>query len=82
MGINQVSLGASFLAGLLAFFSPCVLPLLPVYLGILVGSDISGSENRSLIFNTFSFILGFSTVFAILGISVTAISQYLVLTVR
>lgn len=78
MGINQVSLGASFLAGLLAFFSPCVLPLLPVYLGILAGSDISGSENRSLIFNTFSFILGFSTVFAILGISVTAISQYLV----
>jgi len=77
MDISQVSLGASFFAGLLAFFSPCVLPLLPVYLSILAGSNISHSENRSLIINTFTFILGFSMIFATLGISVTAISQYL-----
>ena len=79
MEMSQVSLGASFIAGLLAFFSPCVLPLLPVYLSILAGSDISVSENCSIIINTFTFILGFSTVFATLGISVTAISKNLIL---
>jgi len=79
MALKQVSLGASFFAGLLAFFSPCTLPLIPVYLSILTGSNISHSENRSSIINTSTFILGFSTVFAILGLSVTAISQYLLL---
>jgi len=79
MDITQVSLGASFLAGFLAFFSPCILPLLPVYLSILTGSNTSGSETLSLIINTTTFILGFSIVFAILGLSVTAISQYLII---
>jgi len=79
MDISHVSIGASFLAGLLAFFSPCVLPLLPVYLSIFAGSSVSNSEKRSLLVtNTFTFILGFSAVFATLGLSVTAISQYLV----
>lgn len=79
MNISNVSLGASFIAGLLAFFSPCVLPLLPVYLSVLAGSNVSsGVKRSSIIVNTGAFILGFSAVFALLGLSVTAISQYLV----
>lgn len=79
MNMSQVSLGASFLAGLFAFLSPCVLPLLPVYLSILAGSGTSSSEKCSLIIvNTVAFIFGFSIIFTILGISVSAISQYLV----
>ncbi|MCG1012336.1 sulfite exporter TauE/SafE family protein [Tepidanaerobacter sp. GT38] len=78
MNISDVNIYASFLAGLLAFFSPCVLPLLPVYISIFAGSSASSSEKHSLIVaNTFAFILGFSAVFATLGLSVTAISQYL-----
>jgi cytochrome c-type biogenesis protein len=79
MNISNVSLGASFIAGLLAFFSPCVLPLLPVYLSVLAGSGVSSGVKRgSIIVNTGAFILGFSAVFALLGLSVTVISQYLV----
>ena len=78
INISHVSLGAAFIAGLLAFFSPCVLPLLPVYLSILAGSGVSSGVKRgSIIINTGAFILGFSTVFTALGLSVTAISQYL-----
>lgn len=78
MDVNNIGLGASLLAGILAFFSPCVLPLLPVYLSIFAGSSPFHSEKHSLIIvNTLSFVLGFSVVFAVLGLSVSAISQYL-----
>lgn len=52
---------STFLEGLLSFFSPCILPLLPVYLGIL-----SGSENKSrkkTFIMTLGFCLGISTIF-------------------
>ncbi len=80
MDINNIGLSAAFIAGLLAFFSPCVLPLLPVYLSILAGSGVYASGKHSpIIINTSAFILGFSTVFVVLGLSVTAIGQYLIL---
>jgi cytochrome c biogenesis protein CcdA len=43
MAIENVTLLAAFLAGLLSFISPCVLPLIPVYLGYLTGSTIVGA---------------------------------------
>ncbi|NLG27756.1 MAG: cytochrome c biogenesis protein CcdA, partial [Chloroflexi bacterium] len=39
--IQDVSLPAAFLAGLISFFSPCVLPLVPVYLGYITGTAVS-----------------------------------------
>lgn len=39
MAISLVFLLTVFVAGLLSFFSPCIFPLLPVYLGILLGQD-------------------------------------------
>lgn len=78
MPLSQVTLGAAFLAGVLAFFSPCVLPLLPVYLSVLAGSNTYAKENKGpLLFNTGAFVIGFSLVFIALGLSVTAVSQYL-----
>lgn len=63
-----------FVAGILSFFSPCILPLLPVYVGVLLDSD----EPRTVRFlgfeiawygiaKTLFFILGLSTIFVILG---------------
>ncbi|MCQ3977476.1 MAG: hypothetical protein DPW09_28945, partial [Anaerolineae bacterium] len=42
MSLENITLFAAFMAGLLSFISPCVLPLVPVYLGYLSGSTISG----------------------------------------
>lgn len=58
--------------GLLSFMSPCVLPLVPGYLGFLTGSVVAGTGNpprRHLLIHSFSFVAGFALVFTIAGIA-------------
>lgn len=62
-----------FLEGVLSFLSPCVLPLLPVYLSLLAGDGGSGKRRRYL--NTLAFVLGISLVFFLLGFSFTALGK-------
>jgi cytochrome c-type biogenesis protein len=61
----------AFVAGLLSFLSPCVLPLVPVYLASLAGPEIfeaKASKRQITIFlHSLSFVLGFTTVFTIMG---------------
>ncbi len=61
----------AFTAGLLSFLSPCVLPLVPVYLASLVGPELLDKKGSGLRLPTFlhslSFVLGFSLVFTALG---------------
>ncbi|MDO5089342.1 MAG: cytochrome c biogenesis protein CcdA [Leptotrichiaceae bacterium] len=59
---QQLLIGSVFLAGLASFFSPCIFPIVPVYLGIL-------SKGKKTIINTFLFILGLSLTFVSLGFS-------------
>jgi cytochrome c-type biogenesis protein len=69
MGLENVTIFAAFLAGLLSFVSPCVLPLIPVYLGYLSGSTITGNEPppRSLVFtHALLFVAGFTFVFVVI----------------
>jgi cytochrome c-type biogenesis protein len=72
--MEQVSLLIAFGAGLLSFLSPCVLPLVPVYLATVCGPEIlePGAEKKRLpvFFHSLSFVIGFSLVFIILGASV------------
>jgi len=67
----NISIVAAFGAGLLSFLSPCVLPLVPVYLASLVGPEILEtrvSRSRFTIFlHSFSFVVGFSVVFTMMG---------------
>jgi len=67
----NVSIIAAFSAGLLSFLSPCVLPLVPVYLASLVGPEIlesKTSRRRVPIFlHSLSFVVGFSIIFITLG---------------
>jgi len=64
---------ASFIAGLLTFVSPCVLPLIPVYISFITGVSVSELKNESgrTLLRTFLsalfFVLGFSFVFVLLG---------------
>jgi cytochrome c-type biogenesis protein len=89
MGVENITVFAAFIAGLLSFISPCVLPLVPVYLGYLSGSTLSGDESpsRQLIFtHALLFVSGFTFVFVVLfgapagflGGALGTVSQYLV----
>lgn len=62
--------------GMLAFISPCFLPMIPVYLSFLAGQG-EGSR-RSRLVNALGFILGFTLVFVALGMSATFIAQFLI----
>jgi len=70
---NQVTIITVFLAGLISFLSPCILPLLPVYFSTLAGNQIVEDENgnkrygASLVVKTLLFILGISATFVALG---------------
>jgi cytochrome c-type biogenesis protein len=72
--MGQTSLLVAFGAGLLSFLSPCVLPLVPVYLASVCGPEIlePGAERKRLpiLFHSLSFVAGFTLVFTILGASV------------
>ena len=69
--MENVSVVVAFTAGLLSFLSPCVLPLVPVYLSSLVGTELLDKKGSGLRLPTFlhslSFVLGFSLVFTALG---------------
>jgi len=59
--------------GLLSFLSPCVLPLVPGYLGYLTGTIVGGATTpprRQLLIHALAFVLGFAVVFTIFGIAV------------
>lgn len=76
---------AAFLAGLLSFLSPCVLPLVPGYVSLISGAGLEELKNqesqlfRKVMTNSIAFILGFSIVFISLGAISTEVGQVLAL---
>ncbi len=63
----------AFLGGLLSFVSPCVLPLVPGYIGHLAGTSVAPGQaptRRALLAHGLAFVLGFSAVFTVAGIGV------------
>lgn len=65
----------AFAAGIVSFISPCVLPLIPGFLAYLSGTS-SGEQARLKIFlNSVAFVLGFSVVFALLGVLLNTILE-------
>lgn len=84
--MNQaISIGAVFIAGLLSFFSPCILPVLPVYIGILSEGEVGGKAIKigkvnlqlSKLLKTILFVAGISVVFLILGFGAGALNPLL-----
>jgi cytochrome c-type biogenesis protein len=74
---------AAFVAGIVSFLSPCVLPLVPGYVSLISGAgieELQGSESkllRKVMLNSIAFILGFSVVFITLGALSTEVGQLL-----
>lgn len=57
----------SFLEGIITFISPCLLPMLPIYVSYFAGGTMEKKDNKRIIKNALGFILGFTTVFVLLG---------------
>ncbi|MBI4400776.1 MAG: cytochrome c biogenesis protein CcdA [Nitrospirae bacterium] len=84
--LQQTSLMAAFLAGLLSFVSPCVLPLVPSYISYVTGLSVdqladAAERHRfreSIVLNSLLFIAGFSGVFIAFGASASLIGQVLI----
>lgn len=83
--MNDVSFSLAFLAGVLSFLSPCVLPLVPSYVTFITGmsfDELTSAEDkkrvrRLTLTNSTFFVLGFSSVFMALGASSSLIGQWL-----
>ena len=81
---ENVTLLAAFVAGMLSFISPCVLPLIPGYISYISGVSLddmragtSASAQRQIVFASLAFIAGFSLVFIALGASASYVGQFL-----
>jgi cytochrome c-type biogenesis protein len=71
--LTEISYWTAFAAGLLSFFSPCVLPLVPAYLANLAGESAIDTDEKRKVWPTFLhsifFVLGFSVIFILMGAS-------------
>ena len=81
---SAIGLTAAFIAGLISFVSPCVLPLVPAYVSYVAGQPLRATRHRpdigerltALALSAF-FVLGFSTVFITLGASASVLGRLL-----
>ena len=79
---TEVTLAGAFLAGLVSFLSPCVLPLVPGYISLLSGVGMEqlrqGEVPRSGLFSSaLAFVTGFSVVFISFGAAASAVGTFL-----
>ena len=83
MDFVNIGLGLAFLAGMASFLSPCVFSLVPAYIGYLGGRSLasaqeSGQANRRIAFmHGLAFVVGFSIVFILLGMAISALGSLL-----
>ena len=77
--MSDVSLPIAFGAGIAAFVSPCVLPLVPIYIANLGGvvSLSAEAKRRTILLHTVSFVIGFSIVYAIVGAAVGLFGRFI-----
>lgn len=77
--MKDISVLLAFSAGLLSFLSPCVLPLVPAYIGYLTGSSVNELKEKSwkpsTLYKSLGFVLGFSFIFIIMGASATTFGR-------
>ena len=83
--LSNIGMLTVFAAGIISFLSPCVLPLVPGYVSYVAGRSTAGigpsgavAERLPAVILGLCFVLGFSTVFIVLGASATALGQMLI----
>lgn len=82
--MSEIGYITAFLGGVLSFLSPCVLPLIPSYLSFITGMSFDDFQKgdkkkvrRLTLINSSAFILGFSTVFILLGVFSSVVGKFL-----
>jgi cytochrome c-type biogenesis protein len=79
--MQEISIISVFIAGIISFLSPCILPLIPGYISFISGENLSDLRNndnkihKKAIIGTIFFGIGFSTLFIILGASATGVGK-------
>ena len=82
--MTEISIFLALIAGLSSFFAPCILPIIPAFLAYISGitiSDLTKSTKSQIIYinktnvilNTIFFVLGFSVVFSVLGVTINSV---------
>ncbi len=80
-GSLLLAIPVALVAGLVSFFSPCVVPLLPGYLSYatgLSGADLENAKRGRMVLGSSLFVLGFSAVFVAMGTAVGALGDWLI----
>jgi cytochrome c-type biogenesis protein len=84
MATTHITAGIAFLAGLVSFVSPCVLPLVPAYLSLLTGESVEDLQGETTararvqtLAHAAAFVTGFSLIFVVLGLSASALGSAL-----
>ncbi len=81
--MTELNIFIAFGAGFLSFISPCVLPLYPAFLSYITGMSVNELKNENTKFNyksfihTVFFLIGFSSIFILLGFTTTYIGEFL-----
>lgn len=70
----DISIWIALWAGIVSFFSPCVIPLIPAYIAYISGSL---NDKKSIAIRTLGFILGFSIIFILLGAAITVVGGFI-----
>ena len=80
--MNEVEVGVfiAFTAGIFSFLSPCVLPLVPSYLTFVTGMSLEdlqeGVDRKTTFAHSLLFVVGFSSIFIMLGASASFLGQF------
>jgi cytochrome c-type biogenesis protein len=79
MDIQSIGIAAAFLAGVLSFLSPCVLPLVPSYISFITGLSLDEAGERRWVALTHAllFVTGFTIIFLALGATATQVGRFL-----
>ncbi len=83
MFTETVTYPAAFIAGLLSFFSPCVLPLIPAYFTFISGftlDELTGCDSdirKKVFLSTIAYVMGFSAVFILMGASASYLGGFI-----
>lgn len=79
--LSLTAIGLAFAAGLVSFVSPCVLPLLPVYLSFISGvgvEDLGREHRRRLLLTSLLFVAGFTVIFVLMGAGAGGVGRLLI----
>ncbi len=75
---SEIGFFIAFFAGIISFFSPCILPLVPAYFSFLLGSSAErAGRKKEILVSVAFFCLGFTVFFVLLGTSATGIGRFL-----